>query len=41
MLFYTLIGAHHFVFSPVPWWLQTVVIIFSVGMFIPVVAGTG
>ena len=41
MLFYTLIGAHHFVFSPVPWWLQTVAIIFSVGMFIPVVAGTG
>ncbi len=41
MLFYALIGAHHFVFSPVPWWLQTVAIIFSVGMFIPVVAGTG
>ncbi len=41
MLFYSLIGAHHFVFSPVPWWLQTVAIIFSVGMFIPVIAGTG
>ena len=41
MLFYTMIGAHHFVFSPVPWWLQTVAIIFSVGMFIPVIAGTG
>jgi cytochrome c oxidase cbb3-type subunit 1 len=41
MLFYTLIGAHHFVFSPIPWWLQTVAIIFSVGMFIPVIAGTG
>lgn len=41
MLFYSLIGAHHFVFSPVPWWLQTVAIIFSVGMFIPVLAGTG
>ncbi len=23
ILFYTLIGAHHFIFSPVPWWLQT------------------
>jgi len=41
MLFYSLIGAHHFVFSPIPWWLQTVAIIFSVGMFIPVFAGTG
>ncbi|MCD8539633.1 MAG: cbb3-type cytochrome c oxidase subunit I [Leadbetterella sp.] len=40
MLFYTLIGTHHFVFSPLPWWLQTVAIVFSVGMFIPVVAGT-
>jgi cytochrome c oxidase cbb3-type subunit 1 len=40
-VFYSLIGAHHFVFSPIPWWLQTVAIIFSVGMFIPVVAGTG
>lgn len=40
MLFYTLIGTHHFVFSPLPWWLQTVAIVFSVGMFIPVVAGS-
>lgn len=40
MLFYTLIGTHHFVFSPLPWWLQTVAIVFSAGMFIPVVAGT-
>lgn len=40
MLFYTLIGTHHFVFSPLPWWLQTVAIVFSMGMFIPVVAGT-
>lgn len=40
MLFYTLIGTHHFVFSPLPWWLQTVAIAFSVGMIIPVVAGT-
>jgi len=41
MLFYTMIGAHHFVYSPVPWWLQTVAIVFSVGMFVPVFAGTG
>lgn len=40
MLFYTLIGTHHFVFSPLPWWLQTVAIVFSGGMFIPVIAGT-
>lgn len=40
MLFYTMIGTHHFIFSPLPWWLQTVAIIFSIGMVIPVTAGT-
>ncbi len=40
LLFYTMIGSHHFVFSPIPWWLQTVAIVFSIGMIIPVVAGT-
>lgn len=40
MLFYSLIGTHHFIFSPLPWWLQTVAIVFSMGMFIPVIAGT-
>ena len=40
LVFYTLIGTHHFVFSPVPWSLQTVAIVFSVGMAVPVVAGT-
>lgn len=40
ILFYTLIGSHHFVFSPIPWWLQTVAIVGSVGMVIPVAAGT-
>lgn len=40
LLFYTMIGTHHFIFSPLPWWLQTVAIVFSVGMFIPVIAGT-
>ncbi len=39
MLFYTMIGTHHFVFSPLPWWLQTIAIVFSMGMFIPVIAG--
>ena len=41
LLFYTLIGAHHFIFSPVPWWLQTTAILFSVGMMVPVWAGAG
>lgn len=41
MVFYTMIGAHHFEFSPIPWWLQTVAIIFSVGMLVTLVAGTG
>lgn len=40
ILFYTLIGSHHFVFSSIPWWLQTVAIVGSAGMAIPVFAGT-
>jgi cytochrome c oxidase cbb3-type subunit 1 len=40
IFFYTVIGTHHFVFSSIPWWLQTVAIVGSVGMLIPVVAGT-
>lgn len=40
ILFYTTIGTHHFVFSSIAWWLQTVSIVGSVGMIIPVVAGT-
>ncbi len=40
ILFYTLIGTHHFVFSAIPWWLQTIAIVGSAGMIIPVVAGT-
>lgn len=40
ILFYTVIGTHHFVFSAIPWWLQTVAIVGSAGMIIPVVAAT-
>ncbi|MBV6442473.1 MAG: hypothetical protein EPGJADBJ_04191 [Saprospiraceae bacterium] len=40
ILFYKLIGTHHFIFSAIPWWLQTVAIVGSVGMVIPVIAGT-
>ena len=41
LLFYPLIGAHHFIYSPVPWWVQTVAILFSAGMMVPVLAGGG
>jgi cytochrome c oxidase cbb3-type subunit 1 len=40
ILFYTFIGTHHFIFSAIPWWLQTVAIVGSMGMVIPVTAGT-
>jgi cytochrome c oxidase cbb3-type subunit 1 len=40
ILFYTLIGTHHFLFSSIPWWLQTIAIVGSMGMLIPVFAGT-
>jgi len=40
IFFYTVIGSHHFVFSAIPWSLQTVAIVGSVGMIIPVVSGT-
>ena len=40
IIFYTVIGTHHFVFSSIPWSLQTVAIVGSVGMVIPVIAGT-
>jgi cytochrome c oxidase cbb3-type subunit 1 len=40
IIFYTIIGTHHFVFAPIAWWLQTVAIVGSGGMIIPVVAGT-
>jgi cytochrome c oxidase cbb3-type subunit 1 len=40
IFFYTVIGTHHFVFSAIPWSLQTVAIVGSVGMAIPVIAGT-
>ncbi len=40
IIFYTIIGTHHFIFSAIPWWLQTVAIVGSMGMIIPVVAGT-
>ncbi|MDE2150557.1 MAG: cbb3-type cytochrome c oxidase subunit I [Gammaproteobacteria bacterium] len=40
LLFYPIIGAHHFLFSPLPWWLQTTAIVFSVAMLVPVWGGS-
>jgi cytochrome c oxidase cbb3-type subunit I len=40
LVFYPLIGAHHFIFAPLPWWLQTTAIALGIGMMIPVVASS-
>jgi len=39
LAFYPIIGAHHFLFSPLPWWFQTTAIVFSVAMLVPVFSG--
>lgn len=41
LIFYPVIGAHHYEFTPLPWWFQTLAIVFSVGMLVPVWAGSG
>ncbi|HXT05895.1 MAG TPA: cbb3-type cytochrome c oxidase subunit I [Roseiarcus sp.] len=40
LVFYPIIGAHHFLFTPLPWWLQTTAIVFSVAMLVPVLGGS-
>jgi cytochrome c oxidase cbb3-type subunit 1 len=40
LAFYPIIGSHHFLFSPLPWWLQTTAIVFSVAMLVPVWGGS-
>ncbi len=40
LLFYPLLGSHHFLFSPLPWWLQTTAIVASVAMLVPVWGGS-
>jgi cytochrome c oxidase cbb3-type subunit 1 len=40
LAFYPLLGAHHFLFSPLPWWLQTTAIVCSVAMLVPVLGGS-
>jgi len=41
LVFYSLIGAHHFIFAPTPWWLQSTAILVGLGMMVPVWASTG
>ncbi|MGZ3508057.1 MAG: cbb3-type cytochrome c oxidase subunit I [Vulcanimicrobiaceae bacterium] len=41
LFFYPVVGAHHYEFTPLPWWFQTLAIVFSVGMLVPVWAGSG
>jgi cytochrome c oxidase cbb3-type subunit I len=41
LVFYTLIGAHHFILTMLPAWLQTTAVIFSVAMMVPVWASVG
>lgn len=36
LVFYTLIGAHHFILAPLPWWLQSTAAMMGIGMMIPV-----
>jgi cytochrome c oxidase cbb3-type subunit I len=40
LVFYPIIGSHHFLFSPLPWYLQTTAIVFSVAMLLPVWGGS-
>lgn len=41
LLFYTLIGTHHYMFSAMPDWLENMALIFSVAMLVPVFASAG
>ncbi len=38
IFFYTGVGAHHLLWAPIPYWLKTVGVAESIGMFLPVVA---
>lgn len=41
LVFYTVIGTHHYLFTPLPGWLQTTAVVFSVAMIVPVWASVG
>ncbi|MEO0823003.1 MAG: cbb3-type cytochrome c oxidase subunit I [Pseudomonadota bacterium] len=36
LVFYTMLGAHHFVLGPLPWWLVSTAAMLGIGMMIPV-----
>jgi cytochrome c oxidase cbb3-type subunit 1 len=41
LVFYTLIGTHHYMYTAVPDWLESTALIFSVAMVVPVFASSG
>jgi cytochrome c oxidase cbb3-type subunit I len=41
LCFYPVVGAHHYEYTALPWAWQTLAIVFSVGMLVPVWAGSG
>jgi cytochrome c oxidase cbb3-type subunit 1 len=41
LVFYTVIGTHHYIHTPIAPWIQTMAVIFSVAMIVPVWASTG
>jgi cytochrome c oxidase cbb3-type subunit 1 len=41
LIFYTLIGTHHYMFTAIPDWLENTALIFSVAMIVPVFASSG
>jgi cbb3-type cytochrome c oxidase subunit I len=38
IFFYTGVGGHHLLWAPLPYWLKTIAVAMSIGMFLPVVA---
>ena len=38
IFFYTGVGAHHLLWAPIPYWLKTIAVAESIGMFLPVIA---
>jgi len=38
IFFYTGVGGHHLLWAPLPYWLKTIAVAMSIGMFLPVIA---
>jgi cbb3-type cytochrome c oxidase subunit I len=38
IFFYTGVGGHHLLWTPLPYWLKTIAVAMSIGMFLPVIA---